>query len=224
VKSGTAHLNKKELTWEFSCLNTRDVAWAASKAFIWDAARINMESGNQILGQSVYPEESATTNGWDSSTYYTKRSIEIMSYWHDFPYPVATNVAGTVGGMEYPGIVFCSARSKGASLWFVTLHEFGHNWFPMLVGSNERKYAWMDEGFNTFINFVASRIFHNGAYNNEPDKHRAANGFFREGAEYPMVIPDVLQSRNLGNQGYYKPGVGLLILRDVVLGPERFDA
>src|SRR5690606_25510915 len=73
VKSGTAHLNKKELTWEFSCLNTRDVAWAASKAFIWDAARINMESGNQILGQSVYPEESATTNGWDSSTYYTKR-------------------------------------------------------------------------------------------------------------------------------------------------------
>ena len=223
VKSGKDHLNKKELTWKFSCLNTRDVAWAASKAFIWDAARIKMQSGKQILAQSVYPEESATTNAWDSATFYTKRAIEINSYWHDFPYPVATNVAGTVGGMEYPGIVFCSARSKGASLWFVTLHEFGHNWFPMLVGSNERKYAWMDEGFNTFTNFFCSRIFYNGVYNNEPDKYRAARSFFRKGAEVPMTIPDVIQPANLGNEGYYKPAVGLLILRDVVLGPERFD-
>ena len=223
VKTGKDRLNKKELTWKFSCLNTRDVAWAASKAFIWDAARIKMQSGNQILAQSVYPEESATTSGWDSSTYYTKRAIEINSYWHDFPYPVATNVAGTVGGMEYPGIVFCSARSTGPGLWFVTLHEFGHNWFPMLVGSNERKYAWMDEGINTFTNFYCSRIFNNGAYNNEPDKYRIARSFFKQGAEVPMTLPDVLQPANLGNEGYYKPAVGLLILRDVILGPERFD-
>lgn len=224
VKSGKDHLNKKELTWKFSCLNTRDVAWAASKAFIWDAARIKMQSGNQILAQSVYPEESATANSWDSSTYYTKRSIEINSYWHDFPYPVATNVAGTVGGMEYPGIVFCSAKATGPSLWFVTLHEFGHNWFPMLVGSNERKYAWMDEGFNTFTNFFCSRILYNGAYNNEPDKYKVAKRFFRKDAEVPMTIPDVIQAANLGDEAYYKPAVGLLILRDVVLGPERFDA
>jgi len=224
VKDGSDHLSQKELTWKFSCINTRDVAWAASKAFVWDAARIKMQSGNEILAQSVYPEESATVNGWDSSTYYTKKAIELNSYWHDFPYPVATNVAGTVGGMEYPGIVFCSARSTGPGLWFVTLHEFGHNWFPMLVGSNERKYAWMDEGFNTFTNFYCSRIFNNGAYNNEPDKYRIAKSFFKEGAEVPMTLPDVLQAANLGNEGYYKPAVGLLILRDVVLGPERFDA
>jgi len=224
IKSGKDHLDKKELTWKFSCLNTRDVAWAASKAFIWDAARIQMQSGNQILAQSVYPEESASANGWDSSTYYTKRAIEINSYWHDFPYPVATNVAGTVGGMEYPGIVFCSAHATGPSLWFVTLHEFGHNWFPMLVGSNERKYAWMDEGFNTFTNFYCSRILYNGAYNNEPDKYKVASRFFKENAEVPMTIPDVIQPGNLADEGYYKPAVGLLILRDVILGPERFDA
>ena len=223
VKSGKDHLNKKELTWKFTCLNTRDVAWAASKAFIWDAARATMQSGNEILAQSVYPEESATRSGWDSSTYYTKRSIELNSYWHDFPYPVATNVAGTVGGMEYPGIVFCSYRATGPSLWFVTLHEFGHNWFPMLVGSNERKYAWMDEGFNTFTNFFCSRIFHNGIYNNEPNKYAAAKRYFKKGAETPMNIPDVIQPSNLADEGYYKPAVGLLILRDVILGPAVFD-
>lgn len=224
VKSGKDFLNKKELTWKFSCLNTRDVAWAASKAFIWDAVRIKMHSGKEILGQSVYPEEAASPQGWDSSAYYTKRSIELNSYWHDFPYPVATNVAGTVGGMEYPGIVFCSAKtSSNASLWFVTLHEFGHNWFPMLVGSNERKYAWMDEGINTFTNFYCSRIFHDGAYNNEPKKYMAAKRFFKEDAEPPMTRPDVLDTRNLADAGYYKPAVGLLILRDVILGPDRFD-
>lgn len=223
VQSGKDFPAKKELTWKFTCMNTRDVAWSASKAFVWDAARIKMQSGKEILAQSVYPEESATTNGWDSSTYYTKKSIEINSYWHDFPYPVATNVAGIVGGMEYPGIVFCSAKSTGPSLWFVTLHEFGHNWFPMLVGSNERKYAWMDEGFNTFTNFYCSRIFNNGVYNNEPNKYRVAARFFKENAEVPMTIPDVIQPANLGDEGYYKPAVGLLILRDVVLGPDRFD-
>lgn len=223
VQQGKDFPSKKELTWKFACQNTRDVAWAASKAFVWDAVRIKMHSGNEILGQSVYPEESATTQGWDSSAYYTKKSIEINSYWHDFPYPVATNVAGIVGGMEYPGIVFCSSTATGPDMWFVTLHEFGHNWFPMLVGSNERKYAWMDEGINTFTNYYCSRILYGGAYNNEPKKYLAAKHFFKKGAETPMTIPDVIQSQNLADEGYYKPAVGLLILRDVILGPERFD-
>ncbi|MGF7232188.1 M1 family aminopeptidase [Arachidicoccus sp.] len=224
VQEGKDFINKKELTWKFQCNNTRDVAWAASKAFIWDAVRIKMQSGKVILGQSVYPEETAMPSGWDSSAYYTKKSIELNSYWHDFPYPVATNVAGIVGGMEYPGIVFCSSTAKaGADLWFVTLHEFGHNWFPMLVGSNERKYAWMDEGFNTFTNYICSRILYNGAYNNEPNEYKIAKRFFKNGAEIPMTIPDVILPYNLADEGYYKPAVGLLILRDVVLGHKRFD-
>jgi hypothetical protein len=82
---------------------------------------------------------------------FTKASIENYSKrWFEYSYPVATNVAGNEGGMEYPGIVFCGWESKG-DLWGVTDHEFGHNWFPMIVGSNERLFAWM--GFNTFINY-----------------------------------------------------------------------
>ncbi|MDE1191029.1 MAG: M1 family metallopeptidase [Arachidicoccus sp.] len=222
VQSGKDKLNKAELTWKFQCNNTRDVAWAASRAFIWDAARIKMQSGKIILGQSVYPEESKPV--WDSSTYFTQQSIAINSMWCDFPYPVATNVAGIVGGMEYPGIVFCEAKQDSyKEFWFVTEHEFGHNWFPMLVGSNERKYAWMDEGFNTFTNYVTSRIFENGGYNNEPDKYKIAKRFFSGREESLMTIPDVVQPYTLADVGYYKPAVGLLILRDVILGHDRFD-
>jgi hypothetical protein len=84
-------------------------------------------------------------------------------------------VAGNEGGMEYPGIVFCGWESKGEDLWGVTDHEFGHNWFPMIVGSNERLFAWMDEGFNTFINSLSSVDFNNGEYKAEPiDLHQRA--------------------------------------------------
>ncbi len=117
------------------------------------------------MALSAYPVESIGSDGWQRSTEFTKASIEHYSgKWFEFPYPAATNVAGIVGGMEYPGIVFCGYRAKGAGLWGVTDHEFGHTWFPMIVGSNERKYAWMDEGFNTFINSLSTRAFNKGEF------------------------------------------------------------
>ena len=161
----------RELTWHFFCKNSRDVSWAASKAFLWDAARINLPNGKKALAQSVYPIESKGQNAWSRSTEYVKAAIELYSNkWFPYTYPVATNVAGTVSGMEYPGIVFCgSESSKTGELWEVTNHEFGHNWFPMIVGSNERKFAWMDEGFNTFINKVDTKVFNHGEYYQKQD-------------------------------------------------------
>ncbi len=217
--------NKPSLTWHFICKQTRDVAWAASKAFIWDAARINLPGGKKALAQSVYPVESAGDSAWGRSTEYTKGTIEINSkQWYEFTYPAATNVAGRVGGMEYPGIVFCSWRAKGGSLWGVTDHEFGHNWFPMIVGSNERKYPWMDEGFNTFINGVSSKQFNNGEYDDKNDVQRMANYLFKKDADAIMTIPDVTQQSFLGVAAYMKPGTGLDILRKHILGVERFDS
>ncbi len=213
-----------QLTWRFSCKNTRDVAWAASHAFIWDAARINLPGGKKALAQSVYPVESAGQTSWGRSTEYVKNSIELYSEkWFAFSYPVATNVAGIVSGMEYPGIVFCSARSGGSGLWGVTDHEFGHNWFPMIVGSNERKYAWMDEGFNTFINQLNTKAFNKGEYYRPLSGGRIATNLFGPGSEGIMNTPDVIQARQLANLGYLKPGLGLMLLRDHILGPERFD-
>jgi outer membrane lipoprotein-sorting protein len=219
-----AHHAGKTLTWHFRCDQTRDVAWAASKAFIWDAARINLPSGKKALAQSVYPKESDGSTAWGRSTEFVKGCIELYSKeWYEFTYPVATNVAGIVAGMEYPGIVFCGSTSRQGGLWDVTNHEFGHNWFPMIVGSNERKYPWMDEGFNTFINGVDTKVFNNGEFYRKEDAQRSASYFFGAASESILTIPDVTQAANLGVAAYAKPAMALDLLRKYVLGEKRFD-
>ncbi|MFM6949004.1 MAG: M1 family metallopeptidase [Aquirufa sp.] len=216
---------KERLTWKFKCQNARDVAFSSSKAFILDAAKINLPSGKKAMAVSAYPVESDGTNAWARSTEYVKASIEYYSNWlYEYTYPVATNVAGVVSGMEYPGIVVCGFEDQTASLWGVTDHEFGHNWFPMIVGNNERKFAWMDEGFNTFINFYSTDAFNKGEYKNRKfDMHQISKSLFRENADPIMSIPDVIQARNLGWEAYNKPGMGLKILREQILGKDRFD-
>lgn len=213
------------LTWHFKMNNTRDVAFASSKAFIWDAARINLPSGKKALAQSVYPVESDGVEAWGRSTEYSKASVEHYSdMWYEYPYPVAVNVAAEVGGMEYPGLNFCSWRSKGESLWGVTDHEFGHNWFPMIVGSNERRHAWMDEGFNTFINYYSYLAFNGGEYTNNLKQTRRYIGWLTNKDREPTAThPDRTQSNNLGMVAYFKPALGLMMLREYVLGPETFD-
>lgn len=217
-------------TWKFKIQNARDVAWAASKAFVWDAARMNLPSGRKAIAASVYPAESIKKDGWQRSTEMVKGSIEFNSKsWYEFPYPVATNVAGIVAGMEYPGIVFCSANDSGPELWGVTDHEFGHTWFPMIVGSNERKYAWMDEGFNTFINDLSTANFHDGEFKQEsffgdPNSPFMVKYVFGDKMDGLFNIPEVIQQENLGVAAYMKPAMMLHALREVVLGPERFDA
>lgn len=224
VLNNKFHPAKAELTWHFVCKNSRDVAWAASKAFIWDAARINLPDGKTALAQSVYPVEAA---GWDSygrSTEYTKASIELYSNkWFPYTYPVATNVGGTVSGMEYPGIVFCGSNSKNKDLWDVLNHEFGHNWFPMIVGSNERKYGWMDEGFNTFINDVDTKEFNKGEYYQVTDEQNAAPSLFPTTENTIMTLPDVTTEDMSVWAIYDKPALALKVLREEVLGEERFD-
>jgi hypothetical protein len=217
------------LTWHFKCQRARDVAWAASSAFVWDAAKMNMPSGRKSLAQSLYPVEAAQDTAWNRSTEYVKKSIEYNSkQWFEYTYPVATNVAGVVGGMEYPGIVFCGVKARKASLYSVTDHEFGHNWFPMIVGSNERKYPWMDEGFNTFINILSSADFNKGEYAKQlNDTARLVQGNIRyildPGTVPPYTVPDVTPSNYLGYAAYSKMGYGLFLLRTEILGPERFD-
>ncbi|TXD84403.1 M1 family metallopeptidase [Subsaximicrobium wynnwilliamsii] len=212
-------------TWHFKMENTRDVAWAASSAFIWDAARMDLGNGKTGLAQSVYPIESDGNSAWSRSTEYTKESVEFYSEtFFPYPYHNAINVAANVGGMEYPGVSFCSFESTNADLWGVTDHEFGHNWFPMIVGSNERRYPWMDEGFTTFINHYSSKAFNNGEYPSATGSPRNLVRYLtydqREGID---TSPDVANARNLGYTAYYKPAAGLYMLREYILGAERFD-
>ena len=216
---------KPELTWRFKIDNARDVAWASSASFIIDAARINLPSGKKVLAISAYPEESNGSSAWARSTEFTKATLEYNSAkWMEYPYPSAINVASVVSGMEYPGIVFCNYKDKAASLWDVTDHEFGHTWFPMIVGSNERVYAWMDEGFNTFINSLSTNSFNNGEFKTpQKDMHQWALTLCSPHLEPVNVSPDNMREANIGTLAYYKPAVGLSLLRDHVLGAERFD-
>lgn len=220
-KAGTT----SEKTWHFKIKNARDLSWASSPAFILDGARINLPSGAKSFALSAYPVESAGNEAWGRATEYTKTSIENYSKrWFEYPYPVATNVAGNEGGMEYPGIVFCGWESKGEDLWGVTDHEFGHGWFPMIVGSNERLFGWMDEGFNTFINSISSVDFNNGEYKSKPtDFHQNAEYFTDPKNEPIMSSPDNMKEKNIGLLCYFKPSAGLVTLREQILGPERFD-
>ena len=216
---------KDELTWKFRLKKAHDVAWASSPAFIVDGAKINLPSGNSSFALSAYPVESNGGNAWERSTEYTKASIEFYSNTlMEYPYPVAVNVAAYIGGMEYPASVFCSYKSKARSLWGVTDHEFGHIWFPMIVGSNERLHAWMDEGFNTFSNDLSTEAFNDGEYYRaKGDANRMAQVLTRPDLEPVMSAPQNMQERNIGILAYFKPGFGLTLLRDEILGPERFD-
>ena len=217
------------LTWRFSMENTRDVAWAASPAFVWDAARIDLPDHKTALAESAYPVEVAGSDAWGSSTQFVKHTVEYDSeQWYPYPWPAAINVAAAAGGMEYPGIVFCGWNSKGRSLWSVTTHEIGHDWFPMLVGSDERQYGFMDEGFNSFINIYSTRAYENGRYapySAEVDSMPLLAAYMvRSGQPDPiMTFADDVQRSYVGFNNYTKPAAGLYLLREEVLGHQRFD-
>jgi len=207
------------LTWRFQADSVRDFAWAAARHFVWDAASAN---GGKTLAMSLYPPSADSI--WKESSQYVKFAIEQYSkQWYPYPYPVAINVNGPEGGMEYPMIVFCGNRTNPQALYSVTDHEFGHTWFPMIVGSNERLYPWMDEGFNTFINYYNWRLKFPDAPNRRGNP-QVYVGYALSGREVPIMLPaDRTPGAVLGQAAYNKPGLGLIVLREQVLGPDRFD-
>jgi len=207
---------KSELTWHFQIKNARDASWSTSASFVIDAAKMDMPSGRKPLAISAYTVSTLARN--NRSTEYAKNSIEYNSKkWFEFPYPNATVAVGRAGGMEYPGIVFV-----GSGGWSVIDHEFGHNWFPMVVGSNERLYGWMDEGFNTFINTLSSYYSLKGEFA-KSSAGPTAQAFTRANLEPILSNPDNLKEANNGTLLYSKPSAGLVMLREEVLGAERFD-
>lgn len=220
-------------TWHFHMDKSRDVVFSASSAFVWDAARINLPGGAKALAMSVYPSESAGEGAWGRSTEYLKDAVEHFSArWFPYPFPEAINVAGFSSGMEYPGVLFDGMESKGKGLFWLTAHEIGHAWFPMLVGSNERRWPFMDEGFNTFIDTFESDEFENGIYGPKRDSEYSAGGepadtilkvLDNPAAPPIMTRADAFPRDLLHPVAYFKTAYGLVLLREQILGPERFD-
>ncbi len=228
--------NSKTVTWHFHMNHTRDVAWAMSPAYIWDAARINLPSGKTALAQSVYPKGSLEEGrAWARSTEMLKASVEFFSnFVLEYPYKTSSSVAGSVGGMEFPGFVFNSWRAKPYSMYLLASHEIGHTWFPMIVGSNERRFPFMDEGFNTFIDVYAQADFNKGEFAPKRDGEYAPGGgnpadeiipviAANQGGATLMTPPDWMNYKHVHPLAYFKTAFGLVMLREVVLGPDRFD-
>ncbi len=215
-------------TWRFHADNVRDVAWAAAPHFLWDAS-----GWEGILIQALYPP--AALPLWSRAAAMSRHTIQQHSTrWFRYPYPTAINVNGPVGGMEYPMIVFCSERRDEFNLYYVTTHELGHEWYPMIVGSNERLYGWQDEGFNTFIDAFSTEdwfrdrpaLLQTPAAGLELGRMSAWVQFVRSyiAREAPIMEP---QDRNEGFIGgwlhYGKPGAGLHFLRREVVDSTAFD-
>lgn len=226
----------KTKTWHFKADNIRDFAWASSRKFMWDAKGFHQKGNQQplVMAMSYYPKEGGEL--WKK--YSTEAVIHAMQVYSrftfDYPYPVSISVNGPVGGMEYPMITFNGPRttwnekdnsrtyplSEKRFLLGVVIHEVGHNYFPMIVNSDERQWTWMDEGLNSFLDGVAGREW-------DPDipwgvEPRDIVDYMKSDEQVPIMTQSdsVLK---LGPNAYTKPAVALNILREVILGRELFD-
>jgi hypothetical protein len=206
-------------TWRFRARNVHDVAWAGAPDFRWDAT-----SWSGVLTQAFYQFPKAGKS-WEQAAEMTQWTIRQYSELvYRYPWPQATSVAGPVGGMEYPMFVMVHYGSDDPTSIFGTInHEHGHEWFPMIVGSNERRYAWMDEGFNTYLNDFATEARYPGK-SDYPMYLRNWADAVTHGTQSPlMTAPDDIDPTALGAIGYRKPGAVLLTLRNQVVGREAFD-
>ena len=208
-------------TWKFRAENVRDVAWGAAPNFQWDAS-----SWKGILAQAYY-RPSAAFN-WDDAADQARMSIqEYSERWYPYPWPQITVVEGPISGMEYPMLAMENVSKDKFDLYNVITHEIGHDWFPMIVGSNERVHFWQDEGFNTFINTFseARRYPQNGSQlKRSADQRAEIEQTQLYNVDVPIETPaDRIDPRKLGFTEYDKTAVGLQLLRQEILGPEVFD-
>ncbi len=222
LESGAARPRQTgTLTWTFAARNVRDVAWATSPEYIWDAS-----SWNGVLAQSYY--RPSAVNPWSDAADQARMSImEYSTRWFQYPYPQITVAEGPISGMEYPMLAM-EARSRDVyDLYNVITHEIGHNWFPMIVGSNERMHFWMDEGLNTFINtFSEARRYpqQGDEARREAEERQQVEGYMKAGYDQPIDVgPDRINPELLGENQYTKTSMALHLLRSEVLGDSAFD-
>lgn len=222
IQSGAARPRRTgTLTWRFAAKNVRDVAWAASPEYLWDAS-----SYRGILAQAFY--RPSAIDPWKDAADQTRLSLqEYSERWFPYPWPQMSAVEGPISGMEYPMLVMEAHSTDKYDLFNVVTHEVGHNWFPMIVGSNERVHMWQDEGFNTFINTFseARRYPEKGDQLQRALQERSyVEQAMKAGVDLPLEIhPDRVEPRLLGLSQYVKPSVGLQLLRQEILGPAAFD-
>ncbi|WP_192822029.1 M1 family metallopeptidase [Rufibacter sp. LB8] len=222
---------KGKKTWTYEAKNVRDFAWASSRKFIWDAMNVNV-GGKNILAMSYYPKEGNPLWG-QYSTEVVAHTLRVYSrFTIDYPYPVAISVHGAVGGMEYPMISFNGGRPEKDGSYTertkygmisVIIHEVGHNFFPMIINSDERQWTWMDEGLNTYVQFLAEQEWQRDYPSSRGEARNMVTYMKMDKALQQPIMTNSESITQLGNNAYGKPATALNILRETVLGRELFD-
>jgi len=220
-------------TWSFSADNVRDFAFSASPAFAWDAMGVDIPGrDDRVLAMSMWPAEGDGL--WDLySTHAVAHALESYSDTAmPYPWPVAWSVNGVVGGgMEYPMMTFNGPRPEEDGTWTerakyglisVVIHEVGHFWYPMIVNSDERQWTWMDEGLNTYHQFLAERSWEED-YARSRGLPRAITGYMRDVENSRPIMTASESILQFGPNAYAKPATALNILRETVVGRELFD-
>ena len=231
-----------EKTWHYKAEMVRDFAFASSRKFIWDAMGVDMSDGRRVIATSLYPKEGNPL--WEKySTWAVAQTLETYSeHTFDYPYPIAYSVSAAAIGMEYPMICFnfgrtdengeYSDRTRNGMIG-VIIHEVGHNYFPMIVNSDERQWTWMDEGLNSFVQYLTEQEFAKqpyavDVYNGEFPSRRgpAKNIISYMKGDKDFIMPIMTNSESIyqfGANAYGKPATALNILRTAVMGEELFD-
>jgi hypothetical protein len=218
-------------TWTYAAKNVRDFAWASSRKFIWDAMEIE-QAGNPVLCMSYYPKEGNPLWG-KYSTEVVAHTIKTYSkHTIDYEYPVAISVHGPVGGMEYPMICFNGGRPEKDGTYSadrkygmisVIIHEVGHNFFPMIINSDERQWTWMDEGLNTFVQYLTEQEWERNYPSRRGEPQNIVEYMRTDKSLQTPIMTNSESVLQFGPNAYAKPATGLNILRETVMGRELFD-
>ena len=218
-------------TWHFKAENVRDFGWASSRKFIWDAMVVKQKS-NDVLAMSFYPKEGNPL--WEQySTKTVAHTLKCYSkYTFDYPYPVAISVHSKWIGMEYPMICFNGGRpdedgtySKRTKYGMISviIHEVGHNYFPMIINSDERQWTWMDEGLNTFLQYLTEQEFEKGYPSRRGPAYRIVDYMKGNKKRISPIMTNSESIQQFGNNAYGKPATAMNILRESIMGRELFD-
>jgi hypothetical protein len=223
---------KGKKTWHFKAEKVRDFAFASSRKFIWDAMAVKLENGNTSMAMSMYPKEGNPL--WERfSTKAVAHTLKWYSHYTiEYPYPVAWSINADRIGMEYPMICFnfgrCekdgtySRRTKYGMIG-VIIHEVGHNFFPMIVNSDERQWTWMDEGLNTFVQYLTEQQWERNYPARRGPAHTIVDYMKTDKDRLSPIMTNSESIWQFGNNAYAKPATGLNILRETIMGRELFD-
>lgn len=231
AESSEKGFSDQKKTWKFSAKNVRDFGIATSRKFIYDAMAVKL-NGKIVMAESVYPKEGNPLWGETSTLMVAHTLKSYSSHTFDYPYPKAVSVSAADQGMEYPMICWnfgrpdengvTSTQIKNGMIG-VIIHEVGHNFFPMIVNSDERQWSWMDEGLNTFMQYMAQEELGT----NFPSRRGSPKGIVPYMSSSQSVLEPIMSNSesliDFGNNAYAKPATGLNILRETIMGRELFD-